>query len=65
MNVVIPRSAGANLAVETGSGRIETNLVMETRMRRSNELAGRIGDGRGQIVIETGSGTVTLRQETK
>lgn len=65
VNVSIPRGTGADLSVETGSGGIETNLVVETRYRKRNELVGRIGDGGGSIRIETGSGTVTLLEQKK
>ena len=63
VSVSIPRGTGAELSVETGSGRIETNLVLETRSRKHNELVGRIGNGRGSIRIETGSGTVTVLEQ--
>lgn len=62
VSVTIPKTLGAELIVETGSGGIETNLTMETRVRKHDELVGRIGDGRGRIAIETGSGTVSIRQ---
>ena len=62
VTVTLPRSVGARLSVETGSGGIESDLAIETRVRSRHELVGRIGDGTGQIAIETGSGTVTLRQ---
>jgi hypothetical protein len=62
VSVTIPKKFGAQLSVETGSGGIETNLTMETSVRKHDELVGRIGDGRGQISIETGSGTVSIRQ---
>ena len=62
VNVTLPKSVGAQLSVETGSGGIESDLAVETRVRSRHELVGRIGDGSGQIAIETGSGTVTLRQ---
>lgn len=65
VNVSIPKGTGAQLSVETGSGGIETNLVVETMYRKRNELVGRIGDGGGSIRIETGSGTVTLLEQKK
>ena len=65
VNVSIPRGTDAELSVETGSGGIETNLVVETRYRKRNELVGRIGNGGGSIRIETGSGTVTLLEQKK
>ena len=62
VSVTIPKTLGAQLSIETGSGGIETNLTMETSVRKHGELVGRIGDGHGRIAIETGSGTVSLRQ---
>jgi DUF4097 and DUF4098 domain-containing protein YvlB len=62
VSVTIPKTLGAQLSIETGSGGIETNLTMETSVRKHDELVGRIGDGRGRIAIETGSGTVRIRQ---
>ena len=62
ISVTIPKKFGAQLSVETGSGGIETNLTMETSVRKHDELVGRIGDGKGRISIETGSGTVSIRQ---
>jgi hypothetical protein len=35
---------------------------METSVRKHDELVGRIGDGKARIAIETGSGTVSIRQ---
>ncbi|MGH7681794.1 MAG: DUF4097 family beta strand repeat-containing protein, partial [Candidatus Eiseniibacteriota bacterium] len=62
VSVTIPKQFGAQLSVETGSGGIETNLTMETSVRKHDELVGRIGDGKGKLTIETGSGTVSIRQ---
>jgi len=62
VSVTIPKTLGAELSIETGSGGIETNLTMETTVRKHDALVGRIGDGRGRIAIETGSGTVSIRQ---
>ena len=62
VTVTIPKTLGAEVSIETASGGIETNLTMETTVRKRDELVGRIGDGRGRITIETGSGTVSLRQ---
>jgi DUF4097 and DUF4098 domain-containing protein YvlB len=60
--VTIPKALGAELSVETASGGIETNLTMETSVRKHDALVGKIGDGRGRIAIETGSGTVSIKQ---
>jgi len=51
---------GAELEVETGSGNIVTDLPVEVRKWNDSSLIGRLGDGRGRVHIETGSGGVHL-----
>ncbi len=62
VSMTVPRTLGAELSVETGSGGIEADLAIEARVRKRNELVGRIGNGRGRIEIETGSGQVNIRE---
>jgi DUF4097 and DUF4098 domain-containing protein YvlB len=62
VTVSFPHGVGAQLSVETGSGGIHSELALETQVRKHDALVGRIGDGHGTIDIETGSGTVTLRE---
>lgn len=60
VTIHLPASQSANLDIETGSGGIDTDFdVQVTRFERSH-MVGRIGDGRGQIRIESGSGSVRL-----
>ena len=56
----IPSSLGAELSVDTGSGGIETDFPITIRRRSRSELEGSIGDGKGRIEIEAGSGSVRL-----
>lgn len=55
-----PESLGAEVEIETGSGGIDVELPVEIRTVRRDLLVGTIGDGRGQIRIDTGSGGVRL-----
>lgn len=56
----LPANAGAEVDIETGSGGIETDFpIAVTRMER-NSLRGRLGDGKGRIRIDSGSGRVRL-----
>ena len=62
VTLTLPANFGARVEVSTGSGGIDTDFeVRDGRMRR-NELRGTIGDGRSNVVIETGSGGVHLRR---
>jgi len=58
--VRVPRDIGARISAETASGGIDTDLKMETIRRSRNEISGTVGDGKGTIRIETGSGDVTI-----
>lgn len=55
-----PSSLGARIEVETGSGGIDVEFPVEVRTVRRDRLVGTIGDGRGRIRIDTGSGGVRL-----
>ncbi len=61
--VEVPRDFGAAVELDTGSGRVEVDVsgrVAETSRR--DYFRGRVGDGDGRVVVDTGSGDVTLRQ---
>jgi len=62
INVSFPPGVGAQVSVESGSGGIRSELALETQVRKHDALVGPLGAGRGTIGIETGSGTVTLRE---
>jgi lia operon protein LiaG len=53
-------SIGAALNIATGSGGIRSDLPVTNESRARSRLQGSIGDGRGQLRIETGSGSVQL-----
>ncbi|MBV9879289.1 MAG: DUF4097 family beta strand repeat protein [Gemmatirosa sp.] len=56
----VPPTLGAALDVDTGSGGIETEIPIEVTRRERDHLTGRIGDGKGRIEIDGGSGRVRL-----
>ena len=58
----IPESLGATIRIDTGSGGIDTDIPIQVRKAERNSLSGTIGDGKGEITIETGSGGVRLRR---
>jgi len=58
--VTAPGSLGAEVEIETSSGDIETDFPLQVTRHARDHLVGRIGDGKGRITIETGSGDVRL-----
>jgi DUF4097 and DUF4098 domain-containing protein YvlB len=55
-----PPTLSAELEIETSNGDIESDFPMQLTERSPDHLTGRIGDGRGKIAIETGSGGIRL-----
>jgi DUF4097 and DUF4098 domain-containing protein YvlB len=62
VTLAIPDSLGAAIRIDTGSGGIDTDIPIQVRKAERNYLSGTIGDGKGDITIETGSGGVRLRR---
>jgi len=60
VTVRLPESTNADVDVETGSGGIDTDFAVQVTRFEQRHLIGRIGNGRGQIRIESGSGHVRL-----
>lgn len=60
ITVRAPATLSAQVMIETGSGGFQTDFEVTTRRMSRNFLDGRIGDGRGRIDIESGSGRVRL-----
>jgi hypothetical protein len=56
----LPAGVGAEVEIETGSGGIETDFPIEVTRWERNYLRGRLGDGKGRIRIDSGSGGVRL-----
>jgi DUF4097 and DUF4098 domain-containing protein YvlB len=56
----LPGSQGATVDIETGSGGIDSDFAVQTTRVERHHLRGTIGDGRGSIKVEAGSGTVRL-----
>jgi hypothetical protein len=60
ITVRAPAGLGATVDIETGSGGIDLDFPIEVRSVRRDQVRGIIGDGRGEINIDTGSGSVKL-----
>lgn len=63
VTIRVPAELSARLAIETGSGGINTDFPVMITRRARDELHGTIGDGRGTIEIDTGSGSVRLLKQ--
>ena len=63
VTITLPTDFGAQVDIETGSGDIDfTGFTIQARKLESDHIVGQIGDGRGRMKIETGSGGVRLRR---
>lgn len=51
---------GAEIVADTGSGGIDVDVPVQIRSVKRDHLEGRVGDGRGRISVETGSGGIRL-----
>jgi len=60
VTVRLPASQSANVDIETGSGGIDTDFAVQVTRFEQRHMVGKIGDGRGRIRIESGSGHVRL-----
>ena len=61
ITIGIPPSFGADVDIETGSGGIDVDVPITITRSGRRSLEGRIGDGRGRMGIETGSGGIRIR----
>ena len=56
----VPPSFGATLEMDTGSGDLDVELPMTVTRRSRTSLIGTIGDGKGRVRVDTGSGDVRI-----
>jgi DUF4097 and DUF4098 domain-containing protein YvlB len=62
VTIGVPESLGATVNAETGSGGIDFDFPMTVTRRSRGSLTGQIGDGRGRIEIDAGSGGIRFRR---
>jgi hypothetical protein len=58
--ITAPATLSASVSIETASGEIESDFPLTVTRHARDHVEGRIGDGKGTIAIETGSGGVRL-----
>jgi len=56
----IPQGFGADAEIDTGSGGIRVDVPANVRRSTRTHFSGSFGDGRGRMVIDTGSGGVSV-----
>ncbi|MEZ4414922.1 MAG: DUF4097 family beta strand repeat-containing protein [Gemmatimonadota bacterium] len=61
VTLALPEQAGAELELETGSGGIDVDLPIRISQSQRDYLRGILGDGRGHIEVDTGSGGIRIR----
>jgi len=62
LDISVPSEFGASVSMETGSGSLETEMPIDITSKSRTEVHGTIGDGRGKLALETGSGSITIRR---
>jgi len=62
VTILGPADLGAQVELETGSGSIQSDYAMTMTSKDHGYLRGTIGDGRGRIKVDTGSGGLSLRR---
>lgn len=63
VNLTLPPDYGADVVLDTGSGGIDLGGIPVTvRKVQEDHIEGRIGDGKGRLHVETGSGGVRLKK---
>jgi len=59
----VPPTAGAEVDLDTGSGDIDLGgLTLSVRRIEHDHVTGTLGDGKGRLSVETGSGNVHLQK---
>ena len=58
----LPASLSAQVEINAGSGGVDSDFPLRADRFERHHLRGTIGDGKGRIRIETGSGSVKLRK---
>lgn len=56
----LPQGFGADAEIDTGSGGIRVDVPSTVRRSTRSHFSGTFGDGRGRLVIDTGSGGVSV-----
>ncbi|MEK9502071.1 DUF4097 family beta strand repeat-containing protein [Gaopeijia maritima] len=56
----VPSGVNAEIEADSGSGGVDLDIPMQLRTQRRNYIRGTLGDGRGRITLDTGSGRIRV-----
>lgn len=62
VTIAMPETLGAVVDISTGSGGIDTDFPLTVQTVGRNRLRGTVGDGKGRIEVDGGSGRIRLRR---
>ncbi|MBI3789666.1 MAG: DUF4097 family beta strand repeat protein [Gemmatimonadetes bacterium] len=62
VTIYLPPTAGAQVDLESGSGGVSTDFNITVSRMERDRLVGTLGDGKGRITVDAGSGGVRLRK---
>ncbi len=60
----LPAAIGAQVDIESGSGGVESDIPLEVTTWGRDHVRGTMGDGKGTIAVETGSGKVRIMKRS-
>jgi DUF4097 and DUF4098 domain-containing protein YvlB len=60
VTVRLPEGVGAMVDLDTASGDFTLELPLELARKDEGNIRGKLGDGRGRLQIDTGSGDISL-----
>lgn len=63
--ITAPAALSARVEIETASGEIESDFPLTVTRHARDHVEGQIGDGKGSIAIETGSGGIRLLKSSQ
>jgi lia operon protein LiaG len=62
VTIRVAADVDASIELSTGSGDFEVDFPLTLTRRSDNSLSGRMGNGKGRITIETGSGDIAIKK---
>lgn len=62
VTLYLPPTVGATLNIDAGSGGVSSEFPVTVSRTEPNHLAGTLGDGKGHIEVDSGSGSVRLKK---